>query len=361
MTNVLESGIIAIVLTIGLGPLAIRVLRHFRIGQNIRAEDFLEGHQTKQGTPTMGGLLIIGCAALAFLPFAVTHPQARSFGVLFALVGCGAVGALDDYLKVVKQRSLGLNAKWKLAGLGAVSVVIALIAYQQDLSTDVFIPLLHIHIDLGVGWYVLIFVMVLAASNTVNLTDGLDGLAGGSTVFAMLAYTAMMVVAYQVTTPNGPCGPKLRNPQDNPALCFVPIDQLRAHSEYLDLAIIAAALLGACAGFLWFNAFPADVFMGDTGSLALGGAVAAFAIFTKTELLLPVIGGIFVLEGLSVILQVISFRRFGKRIFLMAPIHHHFEMKAWSETKIMVRFWILGAMFAASGFVAYFLNFSNFR
>ncbi len=361
MTSVLGSGIIAIILTIGLGPLAIRLLRHWRIGQNIRSEDFLEGHQTKQGTPTMGGLLIIACATLAFLPFAVTHPQARSFGVLFALVGCGAVGALDDYLKVVKKRSLGLNARWKLAGLAAVSVVIALIAYEQNLSTDVFVPLLHIHIDLGVGWYVLIFVMVLAASNTVNLTDGLDGLAGGSTVFAMLAYTAMTVVAYQVTTPTGPCAPKLSRSRDNPALCLVPLDQLRAHSEYLDLAIIAAALLGACAGFLWFNAFPADVFMGDTGSLALGGAVAAFAIFTKTELLLPIIGGIFVLEGLSVILQVISFRRFGRRIFLMAPIHHHFEMKAWSETKIMVRFWILGAMFAASGFVAYFLNFSNFR
>ena len=365
MTNVLESGIVAIVLTIALGPLAIRLLRRFRIGQNIRSEDFLEGHQVKQGTPTMGGLLIIGCATLAFLPFTIIHPEARSFGVLAALIGCGAVGALDDYLKVVKKRSLGLNARWKLFGLALVSVVIALIAYQQNLSTDVFVPIIHVHVDLGLGWYLLIFIMVLAASNTVNLTDGLDGLAGGATVFAMLAYTAMAVVAYQVTTPTGACASKLgghwSTPQDDPRFCAVPLEQLQAHAEYLHLAIIAAALLGACAGFLWYNAFPADVFMGDTGSLGLGGAIAAFAIFTKTELLLPMIGGIFVIEGLSVILQVISFRRFGRRIFLMAPIHHHFEMKAWSETKIMVRFWILGAMFAASGFVAYFLDFSNFR
>jgi phospho-N-acetylmuramoyl-pentapeptide-transferase len=202
---------------------------------------------------------------------------------------------------------------------------------------------------------VLVFLIIVGASNAVNLTDGLDGLAAGTSTIAMLAFTSMCVIGFQVGQ-RALAMPGLDDRVGGPGL----FDLQRQTSETLDLAILAAALLGACVGFLWFNSYPAEVFMGDTGSLALGGALAGFAIFTKTELLLPLIGGIFVIEAASVIIQVISFRRFGRRVFLMAPIHHHFEMKAWSETKIMFRFLIIASIFASIAFVLYYVRFNQY-
>jgi phospho-N-acetylmuramoyl-pentapeptide-transferase len=284
-----------------------------------------------------------------YLVFSSRH--SRSLAVLGAILGCAAIGFADDWRKVVRRRSLGLRGRYKLAGQGLVAAGIALVAHAQHLSQAVFVPVVERHVDLGWGWYALVFLMVLGASNAVNLTDGLDGLAAGTTTIVVLAFTAMTVIAYQVGV------------RAHEAPSSVPNHLRYTHGlnvQNLDLAILAAALLGACVGFLWYNSFPADVFMGDTGSLALGGAIAAFAVFTKTELLLPLVGGVFVAEALSVIVQVISFKRFGKRVFLMAPIHHHFEMKAWSETKIMIRFWIVAATCASSGFVLYYLRFDQY-
>ena len=202
-----------------------------------------------------------------------------------------------------------------------------------------YLPLIDVRVELGPVYYVLLFFVVAGAANAVNLTDGLDGLAAGTVTIAMLTYTAMMVVAF--LSPGG-------------------LTAEGANSR-IDLAIIGAALVGGCVGFLWYNAYPADVFMGDTGSFGLGGALAAMAVFTKTEVLLVLIGGVFVLEALSVAIQVLWFKLTGSRVFLMAPIHHHFEMLEWTENKIIVRFWIAAAMFGASGFVLYYLAYSKFR
>jgi phospho-N-acetylmuramoyl-pentapeptide-transferase len=215
-----------------------------------------------------------------------------------------------------------------------VVALLAAVARHTGVSTDVYVPLLDFHVNLGFGWYVLVYLVVAGAANGVNLTDGLDGLAAGTTIIAGLCYTAICLTGYIVSN--------------------------KTDIARLDLAIFCAALLGACVGFLWYNSFPADVFMGDTGALGLGGGLAALAVFTKTELLLLLIGGVFVVESLSVIIQVISFRRFGRRVFRMAPIHHHFEMLNWSETKIIVRFWIIAGMCAGAGFVLYFLRFDQY-
>ncbi len=343
MTNVLAAGVLAAVISVVAGPWFIAFLRRHRVGQNIRDEG-PEGHKTKQGTPTMGGFLIVLATVVPYL--LLSDLSTKSLGVLLALLGCATIGLLDDYRKVVSRRSLGLEGRYKLLGQLVIAIALVAVARAEDVSTRIFLPIVNEHVDLGWGWFALVFVMILGASNAVNLTDGLDGLAAGTTTIAVLAYTAMLVIGYEVSirgcrtaVPGSACSPDYQK---------------------LDMAILAAALLGACTGFLWYNSFPAEVFMGDTGSLALGGAVAAFAVFTKTELLLPLIGGVFVIEALSVIVQVISFRRFGKRVFLMAPIHHHFEMRAWSETKIMVRFWIMAAIFASSGFVLYYLRLDQY-
>ncbi len=334
MTKVLLAGVLSVLLVILPGAKVIGLLRRLRVGQNIR-EELQQGHQVKAGTPTMGGLMIVVATTLPFL--ALSGYGKKSLAVLGAILGCAAIGLLDDWQKVVRKRSLGLRGRYKIIGQLLVSAGLCLVANAQDVTTRIFLPLLDLHVDLGPVWYLLVFLIVVGASNAVNLTDGLDGLAAGTTSIAVLAYTAMTVIAYQVS---------VRDRVPN--------------AETLDLAILAAALLGACVGFLWFNAFPAQVFMGDTGSLALGGAVAGFAVFTKTELLLPLIGGVFVIEALSVIIQVFWFKRTGRRPFRMAPIHHHFEMLAWSETKIMVRFWIVATMFAAVGFVLYYLRFDQY-
>jgi phospho-N-acetylmuramoyl-pentapeptide-transferase len=366
VTRALAAAVLAAVISVLAGPRFILVLRRLRYGQNIR-EEGPEHHKTKQGTPTIGGMLIVVAAALSFLLFArggLYHaaPHSKSLAVFAALLGCAVIGFADDWLKVVRRRSLGLKGRWKLLGQMGVATIISIVAYHEGVSTEVFVPIFDFHIDLGAGWYALVFLMVLGATNAVNLTDGLDGLASGITALVMLVFTGMSVVAYQ----SGQRAVVACLSADRTTVLAqcqgAVIDQrLAFRDQSLDLAILSAALLGACIGFLWYNAFPADVFMGDTGSLALGGAVAAFAVFTKTELLLPLVGGVFVVEALSVIIQVIWFKRTGRRAFLMAPIHHHFEMKAWSETKIMVRFWILAALCAGAAFVLFYLRFDQYQ
>jgi phospho-N-acetylmuramoyl-pentapeptide-transferase len=323
------------IISIGAGPKFIEFLRRNEFGQQIRAEG-PEGHMLKSGTPTMGGLLIMVSMSLPFLVFSQRTLEALT--VFFVALGCAAIGFLDDWTKLTRRRSLGLAGRWKLALLVLISVFVGVVAYRQrDIDTSIYLPLIGVDLELSYAWYGLLFLMIAGAANGVNLTDGLDGLAAGTVTISLFTYTAIGVVAWLVSQ--------------------------RAGAEdigQLDLAILGASLIGASIGFLWYNAFPAQVFMGDTGSMGLGGALAAFAIMTETEVLLLLIGGIFLIEALSVIFQVVSFKWFGRRIFLMAPIHHHFEMKAWSEARIMVRFWIAALILCACAFVLYYRFQSSF-
>jgi phospho-N-acetylmuramoyl-pentapeptide-transferase len=338
MVEVLLAGVLSMVITIVAGPKFIDFLRSNEFGQQIR-EEGPQGHVTKQGTPAMGGLLIMIAMAVPFLIFSGrTVPAVTAF---FVTLGCAAIGFVDDWTKVSRRRSLGLAGRWKLLWLAAITAVVAVVAARgldDPLKTDVYIPLVNVDVPLSWGWYVLLFFIIAGAANGVNLTDGIDGLAAGTTTIAILTYTAMSLVA---------------------ALASLRISG-QADQVDLDLAILGASLIGASIGFLWYNAFPAQVFMGDTGSMGLGGALAAFAIMTKTEVLLILIGGIFLIEALSVMLQVFTFKWLGRRVLLMAPLHHHFEMKAWSETRIMVRFWIVTAILCACGFVLYYRYASRF-
>ena len=256
-------------------------------------------------------------------------------------MSCGAIGFIDDFTKVRHRRSLGLSGRWKLLLLALVTVGVGFAVHAQDqLDTSIYVPVLNFDIPLGWAYYPFLFLIIAGAANGANLTDGLDGLAAGTGIISLLTFLGITVIGY-IRSGDGNIGER---------------------STYLlDLAILAAALIGASIGFLWYNAFPAEVFMGDTGSMAFGGALAGFAIVTGTEILLVLIGGIYVIEALSVIIQTISFKYWGRRVFLIAPIHHHFEMKAWSETKIMVRFWIVAAILCASGFVLYYRYFLEFR
>jgi phospho-N-acetylmuramoyl-pentapeptide-transferase len=329
MTRVLIAALVALIVSIVVGPRFIEFLRRNEFGAHIR-EDGPQHHAAKQGTPTMGGLLILFAATVGFLP--ATHWRLQSLTVLFATLGCGAIGFLDDFIKLTHRRSLGLRGRWKMLLLAAVTVVVAIVARHLHLSTDVYIPIANVSVPLSWGWYAFLFLIIAGASNGTNLADGADGLLAGTGIIALFTFTAMMVVSFVRSSPN----PAQRN------------------LTKLDIAIIGAALIGGAIGFLWYNAFPAEVQMGDTGSMAFGGALATFAIMTKTEVLLLLIGGVFVIEALSVIIQVASFKYLGRRVFLMAPIHHHFEMKAWSETKIMVRFWIVGGILCAAGFALFY-------
>jgi phospho-N-acetylmuramoyl-pentapeptide-transferase len=338
MVEVLLAGVLSMVISIVAGPKFIDFLRNNEFGQQIR-EEGPQGHVVKQGTPAMGGLLIMISMAVPFLVFSGrTVPAVTAF---FVTLGCAAIGFIDDWTKVSRRRSLGLAGRWKLLWLAAITVVVGIVAARgldDPLKTDVYIPLVDWNVPLSWGWYVLLFIIIAGAANGVNLTDGIDGLAAGTTTIAILTYTAMSLVA---------------------ALASLRISG-KADQIDLDLAILGASLIGASIGFLWYNAFPAQVFMGDTGSMGLGGALAAFAIMTKTEVLLILIGGIFLIEALSVMLQVFTFKWLGRRLLLMAPLHHHFEMKAWSETRIMVRFWIVTAILCACGFVLYYRYASRF-
>ena len=334
MSRVLIAGVVALLISIFVGPKFIAYLRRKELGQHIR-EEGPEHHVSKQGTPTMGGLLILLAASVGFLAF--SRYTVPALAVLFVTLGCGAIGFLDDFIKLTHRRSLGLNARWKLLLLGAVTVGVGIAARRQDLPHEVYIPGIGA-LHLWYAWYGLLFLVIAGAANGVNLADGVDGLAAGTGIIALFTFAAMNVIAW------------IRS--GRPGHRF---------ETKLDLAIVAAALIGAAIGFLWYNAWPAEVFMGDTGSMAIGGALAAFAIFTKTIVLLLLIGGIYVIATLSVIIQVFTFKYLGRRIFLMAPIQHHFEMKAWSETKVMVRFWIVTGILCAVGFALYYRYFKGFR
>jgi phospho-N-acetylmuramoyl-pentapeptide-transferase len=338
MTRVLIAGIVAGVISIVAGPRFIAFLRRKELGQQIR-EEGPERHVSKQGTPTAGGILIILAASIAF--FALSKYKLTGLTVIFVTLGCGAVGFLDDFIKFTHKRSLGLSGRWKLLLLACVAAGTGYLAHRAGLNhlTAVLIPGTGYRLPLGPFWYVFIFLVIAGASNGVNLTDGLDGLAAGTAIISLFTFTTMAVLAYIRSNRQ----PSLRSP------------------DRLDLAIAGAALIGAAVGFLWYNAFPAEVFMGDTGSMALGGAFAGFAIMMKVEVLLLFIGGVYLIEALSVIIQVFTFKYLGRRVFLMTPIHHHFEMKAWSETKIMVRFWILAGIFCAVGFGLFYRYYLNFR
>jgi len=331
VTRVLVAALIALILSIVIGPRFIEFLRSNEFGQHIR-EDGPEHHVSKQGTPTMGGLMILFAATVAFL--AMTHFTLQGLTVLFTTLACGAVGFLDDFIKLTHRRSLGLTGRWKMLLLVAIAVVVAIVADHLQIAHSVFLPIVNVDVPLSYGWYVFIFLIIAGTANGTNLADGIDGLAAGAGIIALFTFTAMNVVSYVRSG----------------------TDITHRNLTDLDLAIIGAALVGAAIGFLWYNAFPAEVIMGDTGSMAFGGALASLAIMTRrhTELLLLLIGGIFVIEALSVMIQVFAFKYLGRRVFLMAPIHHHFEMKAWSETKIMVRFWIVTGILCAAGFALFY-------
>jgi phospho-N-acetylmuramoyl-pentapeptide-transferase len=327
--RVLIAAAVGLGVSVVIGPRFIDFLRRHEFGQHIR-EEGPRHHIAKQGTPTMGGLLILFAATIGFLP--VSHYRLQSLTVIFTALACGAIGFLDDFIKLTHKRSLGLPGRWKLLLLAAVTVVVAIVARHLHLSTDVYIPVVDVTVPLSYAWYGFLFFVIAGAANGTNLADGVDGLLAGTGIIALFTFMAMNIVSY------------------------VRSSSIPSHRNLtkLDLAIVGAALIGAAVGFLWFNAFPAEVIMGDTGSMAFGGALAAFAIMMKVELLLLLLGGIFVIEALSVMIQVFSFKRFGRRVFLMAPIHHHFEMKAWSETKITVRFWIVAGLLCAVGFALYY-------
>ena len=335
MIPVLVAGLIAMVAAVVVGPRFIELLRARNLGQQIRAEGPAT-HVVKQGTPTMGGLLVISSAVVPFL--ALSQYTTEGLTVLFMTLGCAAIGFTDDYLKLRRRRSLGLPGRWKMVLLVAVTVGAALLLQNAEtFDTAVYVPLVGWNVELDVVYYAFLFLVIAGTVNGANLTDGIDGLAGGTVMIMLLTFLAVAGIAW------------LRSG-----------DPGERSEVYLDLATLAAALIGGTIGFLWYNAFPAEVILGDTGSFALGGAIAGFAIVTGTELLLPLIAGIFVIEVLSLIIQVVGFKRTGRRVFLMAPIHHHFEMKAWSETKIMVRFWIVCAILCASGFALFYRDFLRF-
>jgi phospho-N-acetylmuramoyl-pentapeptide-transferase len=335
MVPVLIAGLLAMVAAVVTGPKFIETLRARNLGQQIR-EEGPKTHVVKQGTPTMGGLLILGSAVLPFL--ALSKYTSEALTVLFVTLGCAAIGFADDYLKLRRRHSLGLPGRWKMVLLVAVTVGAAILLNQTaSFDTSVYVPAFGWNLDLGPFYYAFLFVVIAGTVNGVNLTDGIDGLAAGTAMIALLTFLAIAGISWIRSGAPG-----------------------ERSDTYLDLATLAAALIGGTIGFLWYNAFPAEVIMGDTGSFALGGAIAGFAITTGTEVLLLLIGAIFLIEVLSLIIQVVTFKRTGKRVFLIAPIHHHFEMKAWSETKIMVRFWIIGAIFCGAGFALFYRDFLQF-
>ena len=317
MGEVLMGGTAALLLCVFLSPRFIEFMRERQFGQHIR-EEGPEHHQTKAGTPTMGGLIIFIAISVPFL--ILTDGDWRAVGVFGTALACAAVGFADDYTKIVRRRSLGLQGRTKLILLVLISFALWWVAKEQaDISTSVRLRFVDASVDVGILFPVLVYLVIAGTTNAVNLTDGLDGLAAGCAAIVMLAYIGITYI----TTGDR------------------------------ELALLSACVVGACVGFLWFNAHPATIFMGDTGSLGLGGAIGAMAVMTNTEILLVLLGGIFVIEALSVIIQVFAFQTFRKRVFLMAPIHHHFEIMGWSETKIILRFWIIATVCAAIGFTLY--------
>ncbi|MGH2740691.1 MAG: phospho-N-acetylmuramoyl-pentapeptide-transferase [Actinomycetota bacterium] len=346
MNRILLAAAVGLLATLLGTPIAIRLFRFLGWGQRVREPEPHSPsppHQEKRGTPTMGGLVILGGMLFAYGVSSLVFGGATVTGALVvgAAAGLGAVGFLDDFLKIRRDHSLGLGKTGKVIGQAIVAVVFALaLARYTNVSTELsFIR--ETGLDLGFIFIFWVFLMLASTSNAVNLTDGLDGLASGSAAMVMGAYVIIAFWQFRHTCAQLPT-----------AGCYR-IDL----STSLDLAIVAAAGLGALAGFLWWNAAPAKIFMGDTGSLALGGLIAAMAITTHTQLLLLVLGGLYVLETTSVILQVVSFRMFGKRLFRMAPIHHHFEVLGWPEFTVIVRFWIVAGLVVAFGLGLFYADF----
>ncbi|HEX9977036.1 MAG TPA: phospho-N-acetylmuramoyl-pentapeptide-transferase [Acidimicrobiia bacterium] len=341
MIAMLASGAVAFLVTIVLTPVAIHFFRAREIGQFIQDE---VAHDHKQGTPTMGGLVMILAVVAGFL---VGHLDARTptgewslrlrefqtpgLLVLLAFVGMGLIGFLDDLAKVTKERNLGLRKRWKFIGQLAIAGLFAWAAVQYGVTTHLSFTR-PLGFDLGWFYGVWVLLMLTAASNAVNFTDGLDGLASGS---GALVFGAFVIICFW----------QFRHPE------FYEVVGTQ------ELAMLAAGLTASTLGFLWWNAAPAKIIMGDTGSQAIGGAMAALALLTNTHLLLAVLGGLYVMETMSVILQVVSFHGFGRRIFRMAPIHHHYELKGWPETTIIIRFWILAALFVALGLGLFYGDF----
>lgn len=310
------SIITAFFITVLLSPIFIPFLRRLKFGQSIR-EEGPKSHHKKSGTPTMGGIMIL--LSIVVTTLLMTKKFANltvdTYLLLFVTVGYGLLGFVDDFIKVVMKRNLGLTSKQKLIGQLTIALIFFYIVYRQhDFSTVLHIPGTNLSFDLGWGYIALLIFMLVGGSNAVNLTDGLDGLLSGT---AAIAFGAYAVLAW--------------------------------NQHQYDVAIFSVAVVGAVLGFLVFNAHPAKVFMGDTGSLALGGAIATVAILTKLEILLAIIGGVFVIETLSVIIQVISFKTTGKRVFRMSPLHHHYELIGWSEWRVVVTFWAIGLLFAILG------------
>ena len=349
MRAILLGGGVSLLISLLGTRVAIRMLTRRGYGQEIR-DDGPTTHHTKRGTPTMGGVVIIAATVIGYALaklITLSAPSASALLLLFLFVGVGAVGFLDDYIKIAKQRSLGLRSKAKMVGLTAVALAFGWLALAAPLADENGRTPASLKVSFlrEIDWLllptvlalVLIWLIVTGFSNAVNLTDGLDGLATGASVMVFGAYTLVNIW------------------QNNQSCEFNPGSFCYDVRDPLDLAVIAAAITGACFGFLWWNASPAAIFMGDTGSLALGGALAGLAVLTRTELLAVILGGLFVIETLSVMLQVTWFkttRRLtgtGRRVFRIAPIHHHFEMLGWEQVTVVIRFWIITGLFVATG------------
>jgi phospho-N-acetylmuramoyl-pentapeptide-transferase len=342
--SILVAGAVGLAVTLLGTPVAIRAFRLWGWGQRIR-EDGPHTHMEKMGTPTMGGIvmllgLVLGYAASRFTTERIT---VTGLALVLAAVGFGVVGFLDDFTKVRRRRSLGLTKTQKFIGTAVVSVAFAVIVtmFDHEVSTNLsFIR--PSGLALGLLFYVWAFVVLTASSHAVNLTDGLDGLAAGSAILVCVAYIFIAFWQFRHT-------------------CLLLADGGGCYDvnglQMQDAAIVAAAMMGSVTGFLWWNAAPARIFMGDTGALALGGLFGALAIVTNTQLLLVILGGLFVLETLSVIAQVIAFRGFGRRIFRMSPVHHHFELAGWPEFTVIVRFWIIAGLCSAVGIGLFYADF----
>jgi len=309
---------ISFLITVLLSPIFIPFLRRLKFGQSIR-EDGPESHMKKSGTPTMGGIMIVLSIVITtlimvqkLLPAPISY---ETWLLIFVIVGYGMLGFIDDFIKVALKRNLGLTSRQKMLGQIIIALIFFMILQFYGFPTYIKIPGTHLQWELGGAYAILIIFMLVGSSNAVNLTDGLDGLLAGT---AAIAFGAFAILSWNGFAQN-------------------------------EVTVFALAAVGSLLGFLVFNAHPAKVFMGDTGSLALGGAIAAIAILTKLEIILVIIGGVFVIETLSVIIQVISFKTTGKRIFKMSPLHHHYELIGWSEWRVVTTFWLVGLIFAALG------------
>jgi len=342
MYKVLGAAFISGFICLALTPWFIKLLQRRSYGQVIR-EDGPHAHFVKKGTPTMGGLLIVLGTVVAYLLVSARTPE--GLVVIGTMVACASLGFADDFIQIRKERSLGLKPSVKFLGQLVIAVVFTYFATQFSYGSHPVLPAKFSFLGVfgpGLSWlfFIWVFIMITASSNAVNLTDGLDGLATGSMILVMAAY---LMIAFTM----------FRHPITEHAKFYDFTGQ-----PALDIAIICGAVMGACVGFLWWNASPARIFMGDTGSLALGGVMAAIAIMTRTQFLLFIIGGLFVIEAMSVIIQVGVFKLTrGKRVFRMAPIHHHFELGGWSEFTVMIRLWIICGFCVLAGFAIYYVDF----